>query len=778
MSFDLSKKLKNVQKDPAVYEVDLLGSTDEELVGISQATSIGLALDEMQRVRDYFKAQGRNPRDIELESLGQAWSEHCCYKSSKPVLKAHVYGIHEHKLMAREDAGVIAFNDEYAYVVKIESHNHPSAIEPYGGAATGIGGVVRDVVCMGAQPIALVDPLFFGPLDTAQKDLPAGTKHPRYLFGGVVAGIRDYGNRIGIPTVAGLISFHPKFITNPLVNVGCVGIMKKEHLIHSRVGNVGDKYILFGGKTGRDGIHGVTFASKDLEEDAEETSRSAVQLGDPITKEPVIHVALECNEKGFLTGMKDLGGGGLSCVCGEMALDAGVGAVIQLDQVHLKEPGMKPWEIWVSESQERMMVTVRPENVEKVLAVARKWDVEARVVGEATADKTLRVKWKTETIFEMDTEFLYGGPVYNRPYETRKLTPQVTPPAPQKEYSGMLLKLLAAQNIASKETVIRQYDHTVRGATVIEPLQGKLGVQVGGDAAVLKPVADSFKGLAITCDINPALTDVDPYWGTVSGMDEMVRNLAAVGARVDCVADNLNLPNPQKPNNMGDIYECARGMGDAARALGIPFVSGNVSMYNESAVTPVPVTPSLLGVGIVQDIRRAVTVDLKAPGNTLYLVGETRDEMGGSEYYRLAGGKSNVVPRASFDELKASSETVVRAIEAGYVASCHDVSNGGLAVALAEMAIGGDLGLTADLTATGTLRGDVKLFSESNTRWVIEARDAEAVEALFRDRRVKLTPIGTTGGDRVVIKDGGATLVDVPVAAARVEYTEGLRRLV
>src|SRR5438067_6056847 len=404
---------RSVSVAPGVYEVVIKDASDEELVEISRTMGIGLDAAEMRRVAAHFAALGRAPRDVELEALGQAWSEHCCYKSSKPVLKRHVYGIHEERLIAREDAGVMHFDGDWAYVAKIESHNHPSAIEPYGGAATGIGGVVRDVVCMGAQPIALVDPLFFGPLDTPVEKLPTGTKHPKYLFGGVVAGIRDYGNRIGIPTVAGMIHFHPKFLTNCLVNVGCLGIMKKEHLIHSRVGNVGDIYILLGGRTGRDGIHGVTFASEELDEKAEEGMRSAVQLGDPITKEPLIHLCLELNEKKLLTGMKDLAGGGRACVCGEMALDAGLGADIKIDQVHLKAPDMKPWEIWVSESQERMMVTVRPETVDKVLSIANKWDVEARVVGTAIPEKKVKVHWHGQLVFDMDSEFLYGGPVYN-----------------------------------------------------------------------------------------------------------------------------------------------------------------------------------------------------------------------------------------------------------------------------------------------------------------------------------------------------------------------------
>ena len=775
----LQKRSVQVQPSPPVFEIVLKDATDEELVAISKEMGIGLDASEMRNVQQHFAALGRNPRDIELEALGQAWSEHCCYKSSKPVLKRHVYGIHEDRLIAREDAGVMHFDGDWAYVAKIESHNHPSAIEPYGGAATGIGGVVRDVLCMGAQPVALIDPLFFGSLDTPWESLPPGTKHPKYLFGGVVAGIRDYGNRIGIPTIAGLVHFHPKFLTNCLVNVGCIGIMRKEHLIHSRVGNVGDLYVLLGGKTGRDGIHGVTFASEDLSATSADTARSAVQLGDPITKEPLIHLCLELNEKKLITGMKDLGGGGLSCVCGEMALDAGVGAEIDLDQVHTKAPNMSPWEIWVSESQERMMVTVKDEQVEDVLALARKWDVDARVIGRAIREKKVKVKWAGNVVFEMDSEYLYGGPVYNRPMEIPVIHGETKRrPAPRADYSGALLDLLGHENLCSREMVIRQYDHEVRARTILKPLQGKVGMACHGDAAVIKPVADSWKGLAIACEINPHLTDADPYWGTLSGIDELVRKLACVGARIDSIADNLNLPNPQKPQQMGRIEKAAQALGDGARALGVPFISGNVSMYNESPQAAIPPTPSLLGVGIVEDVRKCVTTDLKTSGNALYHVGEARDEMGGSHWYLMAGGESTMVPRADVPTTQKYADAVVSAIEQGLVAAAHDVGMGGLAVALAEMCMGGDLGATVDAAALGALPADVRLFSESNTRWVLEARDAAKLEAHFRARGVPLQRLGQAGGDRVVVMDGDKKLVDVKVADARREFDAGLHRRV
>ncbi|MHB8585168.1 MAG: phosphoribosylformylglycinamidine synthase subunit PurL [Thermoplasmatota archaeon] len=778
----LQKYLRVRSRDPLVHEVEILKASDSDLVEISGASRVGLDLAEMRAVQAHFQKLNRNPTDVELEALGQAWSEHCCYKSSKPVLKRHVYGIHEEKLVAREDAGVMAFDAKHDYVVKIESHNHPSAIEPYGGAATGIGGVLRDVVCMGAQPIALVDPLFFGPLDIAPKDVPAGTKHPRYLFSGVVAGIRDYGNRVGIPTIAGSVTFHPKFLTNCLVNVGCLGIMAKEDLIHSSVGGVGDLYILMGGRTGRDGIHGVTFASTDLTRESESVSRSAVQLGDAITKEPLIHACLEANSKKLLTGMKDLGGGGLSCVCGEMARDGGLGAEVWLEKIPLKAPDMVPWEIWVSESQERMMVTVRPENIEAVLAIARKWDVTAAVVGVAIPDRKVRVKWNEAVVFEMDSEFLYEGPVYERPQVAPKVLPSQTPPtlpASPDAWNQALLALLSSPNIASRELVIRQYDHEVRGNTVIRPLQGAIGYAAHGDASVLKPVPESWKGLAVSTDATPHLTEIDPYWGSATAMEETLRNLTSVGARIDCIADNLNCPNPQRPERMGEIEEATRALGDAARALGIPFVSGNVSMYNESPTTPIPATPTIMGVGIVEDIRTCVTTDLKKEGASLFQVGNTKDEMAGSEWYRIANGRSTIVPKVDWPASIRTADTLREAITKGWVAACHDVAQGGLAVAVAEMAFGGNIGATIDVMGSATgLRDDVLLFGESNTRWVVESRDDERLIAHFRAAGIPLHRLGTVGGRSIIAKSQGQPRVDVDLEEARAAWRDALGKFV
>ena len=568
-----------------LYDVDILSASDDVLKQVSSDMSLGLSLDEMRRIRDYFKAEGRNPTDVELQALGQAWSEHCCYKSSKPILKEFVFGLDRDDILSRGDAGVMVFDDEYGYALRIESHNHPSAIEPYGGAATGIGGILRDVVCMGAQPIGLADPLCFGPIDR-KSELPPGIKHPRYLVNGVVSGIRDYGNRVGIPTITGGFFFDEKYTGNCLVNVACLGIVKRADLARNYAGGPGEVMILIGGRTGRDGIHGVNFASADLTATSDEDSRGAVQLGDPITKEPVMHACFEVNARHLITGMKDLGGGGLSCVVGEMALDAGCGADVDLDLVPLKEPGLAPWEIWVSESQERMMCTCKPENVDEVLGIFQMWDVMATPIARTTSEKRTRLFWEGEPIFDMDLEFLTGGPVYNRPYvlpDVYTKEREVFPDLPDDR--TVILNLLSDPNVASKEWAIRQYDHEVRASTVIHPMVGPMNETGPGDASVLRPVPDRWRGLAAAIGCNPWFTEADPYKGGMACIDETCRNIVAVGARPNAFTDCLNFGNPEKPERLGEFREAVRGIGEIARALNIPIPSGNVSLYNLREIT-------------------------------------------------------------------------------------------------------------------------------------------------------------------------------------------------
>ncbi len=756
------------------YEIDVFSASDDELVEISNKMGLALALPEMKNIQSYFKNKNRLPTDIELQALGQAWSEHCCYKSSKIPLKKYVFGIAEDKIVAREDAGIIDFDKEHYYCAALESHNHPSAVEPYGGAATGVGGIVRDVLCMGAQPIAYIDPLFFGPLDLPQSELPKGVKHPRFLFKGVVDGIRDYGNRIGIPTLSGQVYFHKGYTSNCLVNVGCIGILKKEELIHSWAKAPGNIYVYVGGKTGRDGIHGVTFASAELKDDSEKSSRSAVQVGDPITKEPVIHATLECNRKRLLEGLKDFGGGGLSCVSGELAYAAGFGAEIVLDDVPLKEEGLLPWEIWISESQERMMFLVAPKNVNEVLHICKQWDVTAAIVGKVIAEKITRVIYKGVKILEMDMDFFTGGPVYDtcqRPYIISKQKENIDPKFDMQNLNDTLKKLLGSFNIASKEWVIRQYDHEVRGNTVIKPLQGKINFESHGDATVLKPLEESFRGLAVTANINPRFMERDPYWGACSTIDETCRNLISVGANPDSLLDCLNFGNPEKPEKMGDFYEACRGLGDAARELNLPYMSGNVSLYNESVKTSVPPTPQIMGVGIVPDVRKCVTSNFKKQSNLIYLVGkETDKEMGGSEYYNVINVDGGVVPKTDINILKNCMKALLMTIDKKLIVSCHDISEGGLGVCISEMCIGGDIGAQINLSnVSKNLRSDFKLFSESNTRWVVEVEKEKrkTFEKTLKENKTPFVKIGEIKSDKIVIEDNGKKIIDQKISNLR-----------
>ncbi len=725
---------------PGVYEVDLLNASDEDLVRVSEEMGLNLSLDEMKAIREYFRRKGRNPRDIELQALGQAWSEHCCYKSSKYWLKQFLLGYKADYVISTEyDAGVVEFDEENAYVVALESHNHPSAVEPYGGAATGIGGILRDVLCMGAQPVALVDPLFFGELDVSHEELPPGIKHPVYLLEGVVAGIRDYGNRVGIPTVAGMVFVDESYLTNCLVNVGCVGIVRKDRVVPSKAGGEGDVFILAGGSTGRDGIHGVTFASAELTDT--ESTRSAVQLGNPIMKEPLIHACLEIVEKGLLTGMKDLGGGGLSCAVGEMALAAGYGAEVWLDKVHLKEKDMKPWEIWISESQERMLLTVKPKHVDEVLYIFRKWDVPASVIGVVKGEKVLRVYYKDWLIYEMDIEFVTKGPEYCRAVaekREKKIVDEVKEP---ENYEEVFLRMLSHPNVASKEWVVRQYDHEVRGNTVLKPLQGRIGFETHGDAAVIKPT-ESWRGLAVTSDVNPWMTKIDPFWGTASSFDEMVRNLVAVNSRPHSFADCLNFGNPEKPDRMWEFVESVKALGWMSKEFGLPCVSGNVSFYNETPYGRVAPTPTLMGVGIVEDVRKVISSNFKKVGSAIVLVGETKREFGGSLYSKVTGMECTIVPKTDPKVLRKFADAMLEAFGKFKVYSCHDPAEGGIAVALAEMSIGSGIGFEVELDF-------VELFSESNTRWIVEVSKSEAEKFVefFESKGLRAKIIGYTSDD-------------------------------
>lgn len=753
--FRLESIFEQLEGCPKVFRVKLREASNEQLMEISRVMGLGLTLDEMKRVQRYFKDIGRDPTDIELQAIGQAWSEHCCYKSSRVLLKKYIFGVTNEDVIVQfeDDAGVVRFCDDWAYVVKIESHNHPSAIEPYGGAATGVGGIIRDILNMGAEPVALIDPLFFGNIYESYDNIPRGFLHPTFIFNGVVAGIRDYGNRVGIPTICGLTFFDSSYNFNPIVNVGCIGIVKTHRVVRSRIDEPGINLVLVGGKTGRDGIHGVNFASKSLSESSEE-EKSAVQLGNPILKEPLIHAILEANELGLINGMKDLGGGGLSSVVGEIVHAGGVGAEVYIDKVPLREEDMSPWEIWISESQERMLLGVKDVNLSKVIEIFENWDLTWAVIGRTNESNKLTIYYNGFKIFELDLDFLTSAVTYHRPYVFRKRSIRnVIPPEP-KDYRKIMLKLLSQLNIRSKEYIIRQYDYEVKGRTILKPLVGMINYETHSDSSILKFDGIS-KMLAVTSAANPQFAILDPYLASLATVDEIVRNLVCVGARPHTMVDCLNFGNPERPEVMGDIHLSIKGLGEAARELEIPFVSGNVSLYNETEGKNIPPTATLVGIGIVDSEEHIVSSEFKKEGNPIYLVGETKPELGGSEYYRFLGIEGGLVPSTDLKNLKRIYPLVLEVIRRGYVAAAHDPSHGGIGVALAEMSIGSQKGFRVDLSSI-PFRMDVKLFAESNTRWILEVkkeRESE-FEKFIKENEVPCIKIGEVFEEDLNYEDG------------------------
>ncbi|MCX7682078.1 MAG: phosphoribosylformylglycinamidine synthase subunit PurL, partial [Anaerolineae bacterium] len=753
--------------------VPLRQADDETLARLSIERVLFLSLAEMKAIQEYFNRLGRDPTDVELETLAQTWSEHCQHKAFKATiqyveqpssLSCEIHGLLRTYIraatetLAREwvrsafvdNAGIIEFDDEFEVSFKLETHNHPSALEPFGGANTGVGGVIRDILGVSARPIANTDVLCFGPLDMSREEMPEGILHPRRIARGVVAGIEDYGNKMGIPTVAGAILYDPGYAANPLVYCGCVGLARKGQ--HKRDPQPGDLCVALGGRTGRDGIHGATFSSAELTHETGETVGSVVQIGDPITEKAMMEAVLLARDEGLYHAITDCGAGGFSSAAGEMGRDIGV--EVELQHVPLKYPGLRPWEIWLSEAQERMVLAVPPANLPRLREICEGLDVELTVIGRFTGDRRLRVLYGGRVCADMDMDFVHDG--WPRPSLRAEWTPPAFPapsiPAGQ-SLTAILLRMLAHPDVASKEPVIRRYDHEVQGATVVKPLVGVCN-DGPSDAAVLRPLVTAgtapvvarWRGIALGCGINPHYGKVDPYAMAWAAVDEAIRNVVAVGADPDRIAllDNFCWGNPSLPDRLGGLVRAAQGCYDAALAYGTPFISGKDSLNNEY-VDPqgqkraIPPTLLISALGIVPDIRQVVTMDAKQAGDLVYIVGETRAELGGSLYYRLHGGLGSSVPAPVPDALE-TMRALHRAIRAGLVRACHDLSEGGLAVAAAEMAFAGRLGMELDLAALPRTvdvdRDDIALFSESSARFLVEVapEHAAAFEAMLAGR--------------------------------------------
>ncbi|MFO7995820.1 MAG: phosphoribosylformylglycinamidine synthase subunit PurL [Dehalococcoidia bacterium] len=782
--------------------VDLLAADDNALLKVSE-DGLWLNLSEMKQIQNHFSKLGRNPTDVELETLAQTWSEHCVHKTFKSriklgqltidnLLKTTIMKVTDELRkpwclsVFKDNSGVIDFDGRYAVCFKVETHNHPSALEPYGGAATGIGGVVRDVLGtgLGARPIMNTDVFCFGPPDFPYESLPRGVLHPRRIFRGVRAGVADYANRLGIPTLNGTILFDERYVGNPLVFCGTVGLLPTT-MSQVRQQEPGDLVILVGGRTGRDGIHGVTFASAELTRESENISASSVQIGNPIMEKKLIDVLIKARDLGLYRRITDCGGGGLSSAVGEMA--AKTGACVYLERVPLKYAGLSYREIWLSEAQERMVLAVPPSTAEHLLALFRSQDVEATVIGEFTDNRRLQLFYEGNLVGDLDMEFLHNG----LPQIEREAVWE-PPSFPEPDFSQPsnmredLLRILSSWNVCSKEWVIRQYDHEVQGGSVLKPLVGA-GNDGPGDAAIIRPVLDSDMGVIISNGINPRYGDIDPYWMAASAIDEALRQIVAVGGTLGKIAllDNFCWGNPDKPDRLGGLVRAAQACYDIAIAYETPFISGKDSLYNEyeteNGSICIPPTLLISAVSVLSNVNRAISMDCKQEDDLVYIVGTTWNELGGSHYYKIHGYIGSNVPKVNPGKGKQLMNALSAAIEEGLVMACHDCSEGGIGVAAAEMAFAAGLGMKISLKhiplGEPISRDDIVLFSESNTRFLAEVSPEHKTRFENMMTGIDFAAIGQVTGKQSLEVYGisGEKVLSAPLAELKEAWQKPLR---
>jgi len=726
----------------------------------ADALDHGLSQDEYARI---CQVLGRAPNITELGVLSVMWSEHCSYKSSRVHLKQLPTKGPRVLQGPGENAGVVDIGDGLAVAFKIESHNHPSFVEPYQGAATGVGGILRDVFTMGARPIANLNSLRFGSFD-----------HPRtrYLVNGVVAGIGGYGNCIGVPTVGGEIYFDAGYNGNILVNAFTLGIVHSDKIFRAEATGVGNPVIYVGSKTGRDGIHGASLlASAEFSGEAE-AKRPTVQVGDPFTEKLLLEACLELMEKDAIVAIQDMGAAGLTSSSVEMAGRGGMGIVLDLDQVPVREAGMTPYEMLLSESQERMLIVANAGAEEVVRTVFSRWDLDASVIGRVTDDGMMRIRFRGEEVGCLPIALVTDdAPAYTRPAEAPRdfdanqelRLDDIPPPG---DYNQILRLLLDSPNIASKAWVYRQYDYLVRSNTVLEP---------GSDAAVLR-VKGTSKGIALSVDCNSRYCQLDPYVGAMIAVVESARNVVCAGATPIGMTDCLNFGNPEKPHVMWQFTEAIKGIRDASLALNVPVVSGNVSFYNETDGVAIPPTPTIAMVGLLDDLDHHTTQWFKTEGDIIVLLGQTREELGGSEYLALARGLvKGAPPWIDLAVEKAVQQLCLNAIHEDIIRSAHDVSEGGLAVALAECCISGPgTGPGALIELEGSIRPDALLFGESQSRILVSLRRRHLgrLRELAAVDHVPLMQLGEVRGHRLII----SPLIDIEVEELRRVWSDALPR--
>ncbi len=776
---------------------------DEQLRQLSKQGQLYLTLPEMQTIQAHFRGLMRDPTDIELETIAQTWSEHCSHKTlAGRIAYSDEHGTKRFENMLKEtifqatrsirqqlgaedwcvkvfsdNAGIVKFDDDYHIVFKVETHNHPSAIEPYGGANTGIGGVIRDPMGtgLGAKPFCNTDIFCFAPPDTDPAHLPPGVLHPRRVMKGVVAGVRDYGNRMGIPTVNGAVYFDPRYLGNPLVYCGNAGLLPVDKV--DKCPREGDWIVAIGGRTGRDGIHGATFSSAELTSESESISGGAVQIGNAVTEKMVLDVLLQARDEDLYSAVTDCGAGGFSSAVGEMG--ESIGAEVWLERAPLKYNGLSYTEIWISEAQERMVFAVPPAKLERMKAVCAAEGVEASVIGQFVPTGMLRLMYEGQEVGAVSMEFLHDGrpPVVREAtYTPAPVVDTAVPDLPSAECQAALLRILGSLNVASKHWIIRQYDHEVQGGSAIKPLVGP-GSNGPGDAAVVRPRLDSRRGVVISCGMNPAYGDLDPYHMAASAIDEALRNAVAVGADPSRIAilDNFCWGNTDRPETLGSLVRAALACHDVAVAWMTPFISGKDSLNNEftwvdaeGVKQSIAIPPSLLisAIGQVADVSQCVTMDLKRSGNPVYLVGKTRREFGGSHLFQVLNLDGGHVPIVELTPARRTFQAVHQAIQAGMVRACHDLSEGGLGVALAEMAFAGQLGVEVHLdeaAKSAGLSATELLFAESNSRFLVEVDSGS--EQQFRQLMSGLAccQIGrVSSSDQVVMTHQAQPLVNLP----------------
>ncbi len=783
-----------------LVHVPLRDAGPDELTRISADGCLALDAVEMTAIREHFIDAGRDPTDIELETLAQTWSEHCKHKTLTGLvdyegetldnlLKSTIARA-THELdrpfcasVFVDNAGVVDFDEANLLTFKVETHNHPSAIEPYGGAGTGLGGVLRDTLGtgLGARPVASTDVFCFGPPDLPAGELPKGCMHPRRIMRGVVSGVRDYGNRMGIPTVNGTVFFDERYVGNPLVYCGSVGILPRDRL--EKHVAPGDLVLVCGGRTGRDGIHGATFSSLELHDESETVSSGAVQIGNAIEEKKVMDALLAARDQGLYRGVTDCGAGGLSSAVGEMG--EACGAHVILDRVPLKYHGLTYAEIWISEAQERMVLAVPPEHEQAILQVFAAEDVEATIIGTFNDSGRLTAEFAGEQVMDLPMDFLHQGlPRQTRRATRRRRDLQDPAPLPAAECQSMLVQLLSHPNIASKHWVVRQYDHEVQAGSVVKPF---VGPQHDGpsDAAVIAPVLGSRRAFALGCGLAPWVGDVDPYQMALTAIDEALRNVVAVGGDPEqtSILDNFSWGNCEKPDNLGDLVEACKACYDGAMAYRTPFISGKDSLNNDYRVgdesRSIPPTLLISALSIVPDAAHACTMDLKAPGHALVLVGATGPELGGSHLARLQGTLGAQAPRVDLSSAPRVLATLHRAISNGLIAACHDLSEGGLAVAAAEMAFAGDIGASIDVTRIPTT-GDVdlgrRLFAEAPTRLLLEVDKTHlaALQELLGEQAHAI--IGETiEASHMAVREGDREVFRADLASLRAAFNGALQ---